>query len=185
MRGKTAVVFVESPGSHTFEVQDVPALARAAHARGAKVLMDNTWGFHFFQPFRHGVDVSIQALTKYAGGHSDILLGGVTVNDEADWKRYAIRRWRSASTRAPTIAGSRCAGCGRSACAWSGRCNPVSRSRDGSRRGRRCRRCCTRPFPARRDTRCGSGISPARAASSGSCSSRSSARRRRRRWPRR
>ena len=87
MRRTTAVVFVESPGSHTFEVQDVPALARAAHARRAKVLMDNTWGLHFFQPFRHGVDVSIQALTKYAGGHSDILLGGVTVNDEADWKR--------------------------------------------------------------------------------------------------
>ncbi len=87
MRGTTTVVFVESPGSHTFEVQDVPALAQAAHAHGAKVLMDNTWGFHFFQPFRNGVDVSIQALTKYAGGHSDILLGGITVNDEADWRR--------------------------------------------------------------------------------------------------
>ncbi|MBV9656205.1 MAG: cystathionine beta-lyase [Acetobacteraceae bacterium] len=87
MRGNTAVVFVESPGSHTFEVQDVPALAEAAHARGAKVLMDNTWGFHFFQPFRHGVDVSIQALTKYAGGHSDVLLGGITVADDANWRR--------------------------------------------------------------------------------------------------
>ncbi len=87
IRPNTRVVYVESPGSHTFEVQDVPAIARAAHARGAKVLMDNTWGFHFFQPFDHGVDVSIQALTKYAGGHSDLMLGSVTVNSDADWER--------------------------------------------------------------------------------------------------
>ena len=87
MRPETTVLFVESPGSHTFEMQDVPALAAAAHAHGAHVLMDNTWGFHFFQPFRHGIDVSIQALTKYAGGHSDILLGSVTVADDACWKR--------------------------------------------------------------------------------------------------
>jgi cystathionine beta-lyase len=68
-------------------MQDVPALARTAHDHGAKLLMDNTWGFHFFQPFRHGVDVSIQALTKYAGGHSDVLLGSVTTNSEEDWHR--------------------------------------------------------------------------------------------------
>ena len=82
----TTVLFVESPGSHTFDVQDVPALAAVARAHQAKVLMDNTWGIHFFQPFTHGVDVSIQALTKYVGGHSDIILGGVTVNSEADWQ---------------------------------------------------------------------------------------------------
>jgi len=87
IRPNTKVVYTESPGSHTFEVQDIPAIARAAHARGAKVLMDNTWGIHYFQPFAHGVDVSIQALTKYVGGHSDILLGSVTVNDEGDWQR--------------------------------------------------------------------------------------------------
>ena len=87
MRPNTKVVYVESPGSHTFELQDVPALARAAHAHGAKVLMDNTWGIHHFQPFRHGVDVSIQAATKYPAGHSDILIGTVTVNSEADWQR--------------------------------------------------------------------------------------------------
>jgi len=85
IRPNTKVVYTESPGSHTFEVQDIPAIARAAHAAGAKVLLDNTWGFHSFQPFRHGVDVSIQALTKYAGGHSDVLLGSVTVNDPEDW----------------------------------------------------------------------------------------------------
>jgi cystathionine beta-lyase len=49
------------------------------------LFMDNTWGIHHFQPFTHGVDVSIQALTKYAGGHSDIILGAVTVNAEEDW----------------------------------------------------------------------------------------------------
>lgn len=87
MRPNTKVVYCESPGSHTFEMQDVPALARIAHAHGAKLLMDNTWGIHFFQPFRHGVDVSIQALTKYVVGHSDVLLGSVTTNSDADWER--------------------------------------------------------------------------------------------------
>lgn len=87
MRPSTAVLYLESPGSHTFEVQDVPALAGVAHARGAKVLMDNTWGIHFFQPFRHGVDVSIQALTKYVVGHSDVLLGSVTTASDEDWER--------------------------------------------------------------------------------------------------
>jgi cystathionine beta-lyase len=85
MRPNTTVVYTESPGSHTFEVQDVPAIARAAHAGGAKVLMDNTWGIHHFQPFKHGVDVSIQAATKYAAGHSDILIGTITVNNDDDW----------------------------------------------------------------------------------------------------
>jgi cystathionine beta-lyase len=85
LRPNTRVVYTESPGSHTFEVQDVPAIARAAHAGGAKVFMDNTWGIHHFQPFTHGVDVSIQAATKYPAGHSDVLIGAITVNDPADW----------------------------------------------------------------------------------------------------
>jgi cystathionine beta-lyase len=89
LRPNTTVVYTESPGSHTFEVQDIPAIARAAHAGGApggaKVLMDNTWGIHHFQPFQHGVDVSIQAATKYPAGHSDILIGTVTVNNDDDW----------------------------------------------------------------------------------------------------
>jgi len=90
MRPNTVVLYTESPGSHTFEVQDVPALARAAHAHGAKVLMDNTWGIHFFQPFQHGVDVSIQALTKYVVGHSDVLLGSVTTASDAEWERVRL-----------------------------------------------------------------------------------------------
>jgi cysteine-S-conjugate beta-lyase len=87
MRPTTKVVYAESPGSHSFEVQDVPALARIAHAHGAKLLLDNTWGIHFFQPFRHGVDASIQALTKYVVGHSDVLLGAVTTAADAEWER--------------------------------------------------------------------------------------------------
>jgi cystathionine beta-lyase len=86
LRPNTTVVYTESPGSHTFEVQDIPAIAKAAHTVGAKVLMDNTWGIHHFQPFKHGVDVSIQAATKYPAGHSDILIGSVTVNSEEDWQ---------------------------------------------------------------------------------------------------
>ncbi len=87
LRPATRVLFLESPGSHTFEMQDVPALAAAARARGITVLMDNTWGIHFFQPFAHGVEVSIQALTKYAGGHSDIALGAITTDDAGHFER--------------------------------------------------------------------------------------------------
>ncbi len=84
-RSETRVLYLESPGSHSFEVQDVPALASLAHERGCAVLMDNTWGIHAFQPCTHGVDVSIQALTKYPGGHSDVLIGSATTNTEAHW----------------------------------------------------------------------------------------------------
>ncbi|NQV57276.1 MAG: PLP-dependent transferase, partial [Rhodospirillales bacterium] len=61
LRANTKAVFLEAPGSLTFEVQDVPAIAAAAHKIGAKVILDNTWsGSHFFKPFEHGVDVSVQ-----------------------------------------------------------------------------------------------------------------------------
>ncbi|MGJ7497118.1 cystathionine beta-lyase [Variovorax sp. RT4R15] len=84
MRPTTRVVFVESPGSTTFEVQDIPAIAQEAHRVGAFVVMDNTWASPlFFKPFEHGVDVSIQAATKYIVGHSDALLGVVTANERA------------------------------------------------------------------------------------------------------
>lgn len=75
-RPTTKVVFTESPGSLTFEVQDVPAIAAAAHARNALVVLDNTWATPLhFRAFDHGVDVSVHAATKYIGGHSDVLLG--------------------------------------------------------------------------------------------------------------
>lgn len=88
IRPETALVFVESPGSVTFEVQDIPAIAAAAHAAGALVLMDNTWASPlYFKPFSHGVDVSIQAATKYITGHSDCMLGTVTTT-EAVWEKF-------------------------------------------------------------------------------------------------
>jgi cystathionine beta-lyase len=93
-RPNTRVLYLESPGSHTFEVQDVPALCALARARGAVSMIDNTWGIHHFQPFAKGCDISIQALTKYVGGHSDILLGSVTVATEAH--HLAIRNAASA-----------------------------------------------------------------------------------------
>jgi cystathionine beta-lyase len=84
MRPNTRLVWCESPGSITFEIQDVPAIASSVHAAGALVAVDNTWaaGIHF-KAIRHGADVVIQALTKYVGGHSDLLLGSVTSRDPA------------------------------------------------------------------------------------------------------
>ena len=79
---KTKAVFCESPGSLTFEVQDIPAISAVAHAHGASVLMDNTWATPiYFQALKHGVDLSIQAATKYIGGHADVNLGYVTANE--------------------------------------------------------------------------------------------------------
>ena len=85
----TRAVFVEAPGSLSFEIQDVPAIAAAAHAKGAVVLMDNTWATSlYFRAFEKGVDLSIQAATKYIGGHSDVMLGTVSAN-KATWERLA------------------------------------------------------------------------------------------------
>ncbi|MGA9508788.1 MAG: cystathionine beta-lyase [Candidatus Sulfotelmatobacter sp.] len=82
LRKNTRLVWCENPGSITMEVADVPAIAAAAHAHGALVVLDNTWaaGIHF-DAFAHGADIAMQALTKYVGGHSDVLLGSVTVKD--------------------------------------------------------------------------------------------------------
>src|SRR5713226_9509128 len=89
IRPNTRAVFVEAPGSLTFEVQDVPAIAEAAHARGAVVLMDNTWASPlYFRALDKGVDLSIQAATKYIGGHSDLMLGTVAAN-KATWDRLS------------------------------------------------------------------------------------------------
>lgn len=88
MRPNTRVVFTESPGSLTFEVQDIPAIAEAVHRQGALVLLDNTWSAGlYFKPFGHGVDVSIQAATKYVAGHSDAVIGSITAGTEALFRR--------------------------------------------------------------------------------------------------
>jgi cystathionine beta-lyase len=79
IRPSTRVVFTESPGSLTFEVQDVPAIAEVAHAHEVLVMLDNTWATGlYFKPFQHGVDIAINAATKYIGGHSDLMMGVVT-----------------------------------------------------------------------------------------------------------
>ncbi len=83
MQANTRLVFTESPGSLTFEVQDIPTIAAVARQRDVLVLMDNTWGTPmFFKPFDHGVDVSIQAGTKYIAGHSDVVIGMITARSE-------------------------------------------------------------------------------------------------------
>ena len=79
----TKVIYTESPGSHTFEIQDIPAIADAAHKENIKVVMDNTWGAgYFFKPFEHGVDISVQAATKYFVGHSDAMIGTISMSGE-------------------------------------------------------------------------------------------------------
>ena len=90
IRPNTTAIFCESPGSLTFEMQDIPAIAAEAHARGVAVLADNTWGTpYFFRAFEHGVDVSIHAGTKYIAGHSDVMMG-VVVTNEPYWLK--VRR---------------------------------------------------------------------------------------------
>jgi len=87
-RPNTKLIWCESPGSITMEVQDVPAIVARAHEAGALVALDNTWAAGiYFDAFAHGVDVTMQALTKYVGGHSDLLLGSITVRDEGLYNR--------------------------------------------------------------------------------------------------
>jgi cystathionine beta-lyase len=82
-KANTKVVFAESPGSLTFEVQDVPAIASVARARGVRVVLDNTWATPLgFRAFDHGIDVAVHAGTKYIGGHSDLLIGAIVANAE-------------------------------------------------------------------------------------------------------
>jgi cystathionine beta-lyase len=83
VRDNTRVIYLESPGSHTFEVQDVPAIAALAKRRGIVTIIDNTWASPlFFKPLTHGVDVSVHAATKYIVGHSDVIMGIIALNDE-------------------------------------------------------------------------------------------------------
>jgi cysteine-S-conjugate beta-lyase len=88
MKPNTKVVYLESPGSQTMEIQDVPLLAKIAHEAGALVMIDNTWsGGHFFKAFEHGCDISVQSATKYITGHSDCMFGSV-VCTEATWPQF-------------------------------------------------------------------------------------------------
>jgi cysteine-S-conjugate beta-lyase len=102
LRPNTRLVWCESPGSVTMEVQDVPAIAAAAHRHGAIVALDNTYsaGIHF-DAFAHGVDVTMQALTKYVGGHSDLLLGSVTVRGREAYERLGVAHDRLGMAASP------------------------------------------------------------------------------------
>ncbi len=82
IRPETKLIFLESPGSNTFEIQDIPAVTEIARQRNIITVLDNTWATPLYlKPFALGVDVSIQSVTKYISGHSDVLLGAVTVNE--------------------------------------------------------------------------------------------------------
>lgn len=102
VRPNTRLVWCENPGSITMEVQDVPAIAEAAHAHGALVALDNTWSAGvYFDAFVHGADITMQALTKYVGGHSDLLLGSVTVRDPAIFERMGATHQILGSSPSP------------------------------------------------------------------------------------
>jgi cystathionine beta-lyase len=82
IKSNTKAIYCEAPGSLSFEMQDIPAIAREAHARDIPVLADTTWGTpYFFKSFEHGVDVSIHAATKYIVGHSDVMMGMIVTNE--------------------------------------------------------------------------------------------------------
>ena len=90
IRPNTRAIFCESPGSLTFEMQDIPAIAAAAHAREIPVLADNTWGTpYFFRAFERGVDISIHSATKYIVGHADAMMG-IIVTNQQHWR--TVRR---------------------------------------------------------------------------------------------
>lgn len=101
IRANTACIYLESPGSLTFEVQDVPAICAAARARGIVTILDNTWATPLLFPaLSHGVDISVQSLTKYVVGHSDAMLGAVTANAAA-WPKLRATALRLGQTAAP------------------------------------------------------------------------------------
>ena len=91
LQKNTKLIWCESPGSISMEVQDIPEIAAVAHKAGALVVLDNTWSAGiYFDAFAHGVDITMQALTKYVGGHSDFLLGSITVRDEAAYQKIGL-----------------------------------------------------------------------------------------------
>ncbi len=81
IKSNTRLIWLESPGSQTFEMQDVSAITEVARTKGVKTMIDNTWsGGYYYKPLSHGVDVSVQAGTKYIVAHSDVMLGSITCN---------------------------------------------------------------------------------------------------------
>jgi cysteine-S-conjugate beta-lyase len=102
IRETTKLIWCESPGSITMEVEDVPAIVHAAHAGNALVVLDNTWSAGvYFDAFAHGVDITMQALTKYIGGHSDLLMGSVTMKDPKLYQQLGATQQLLGSAASP------------------------------------------------------------------------------------
>lgn len=102
IKENTALIYMESPGSGTFDVQDVPAIAAAAKARGVVTILDNTWSAGIlFRPLEHGVNIAVQSAAKYISGHSDVNLGFAVADDERHYKLL-----KSAAVDAGVCAGS-------------------------------------------------------------------------------
>lgn len=94
VKANTAVIYMESPGSGTFEVQDIPAICKVAKAKGIVTIVDNTWAAGFlFRPLEHGADIVIQSATKYVGGHADVNLGVIVVANEEHFKIVRQTTW--------------------------------------------------------------------------------------------
>lgn len=93
IKKNTRLIFTESPGSLTFEIQDIPSITKIAKQHGIPTIIDNSWATPlYFDPFKHGIDIALQAGTKYIGGHSDILFGVVTTNDDKLYQSIARAR---------------------------------------------------------------------------------------------
>jgi cysteine-S-conjugate beta-lyase len=106
IRENTKLIWCESPGSITMEIEDVPAVVQAAHDRGTLVVLDNTWSAGiYFDAFARGVDITMQALTKYVGGHSDLLMGSVTVKDPKLYQQLGATQQLLGSAASPDDCG--------------------------------------------------------------------------------
>ena len=150
LQPNTRAVFTETPGSLTFEMQDIPAIAAVAHAHNALVLMDNTWaGPLYFKALDKGVDLAIQSGSKYIGGHSDLTIGTVSAN-KATAQRLKDTVYTMGLCVGPDDMNLTCAACARWRCGCGSTINPASRSRNGWRSVRRSRRSFIRHCPARR-----------------------------------
>jgi O-acetylhomoserine/O-acetylserine sulfhydrylase-like pyridoxal-dependent enzyme len=156
MKDNTRLVYVESPGSHTFEVQDIPAIAAVAHARGAAVIHDNAWATGvFYRSFDHGADIVVQPCTKYPAGHSTSS-SAPSSRTRNGGPRCATRRAITGRWRAPTTSSSRCAACARWRCGCASTRRAGSTWRAGSSAMRPSSACCIRASRAIRATPSGS-----------------------------
>ena len=133
----TRAVLVEAPGSQSFEMPDIPAIAAVAHARNALVIDDNTWATPLYhRSLEHGVDISMQAATKYIGGHSDIMFGTISANAKA-WPQLAEGIKLLGVCAGPDDVFLALRGIARCRCGWRSTTSPGSRWRAGWRHGPR------------------------------------------------